>query len=91
MFNEDTFEKMVCDTLSQNGWTYIPSESLPRQYSDVMVEPMVKEALIRLNPCIAVFLNLVQSDINVCPSQVVICQVFHCLNSLFDVMKVSAQ
>ena len=53
MFNEDTFEKMVCDTLSQNGWTYIPSESLPRQYSDVMVEPMVKEALIRLNPCIA--------------------------------------
>lgn len=53
MFNEDTFEKMVCDTLSQNGWTYIPSENLPRQYSDVMVEPMVKEALIRLNPCIA--------------------------------------
>ena len=53
MFNEDTFEKMVCDTLSQNGWTYIPAENLPRQYSDVMVEPMVKEALIRLNPCIA--------------------------------------
>ena len=53
MFNEDTFEKMVCDTLSQNGWTYIPAEKLPRQYSDVMVEPMVKEALIRLNPCIA--------------------------------------
>lgn len=53
MFNEDTFEKMVCDTLSQNGWTYMPSESLPRQYSDVMVEPMVKDALIRLNPCIA--------------------------------------
>lgn len=53
MFNEDTFEKMVCDTLSQNGWTYISAENLPRQYSDVMVEPMVKEALIRLNPCIA--------------------------------------
>ena len=53
MFNEDTFEKMVCDTLKNNGWTYIPAENLPRQYSDVMVEPMVKEALIRLNPCIA--------------------------------------
>ena len=53
MFNEDTFEKMVCDTLSRNGWKYIPAENLPRQYSDVMVEPMVKDALIRLNPCIA--------------------------------------
>lgn len=53
MFNEDTFEKMVCDTLASNGWKYIPAEKLPRQYSDVMVESMVKEALIRLNPCIA--------------------------------------
>ena len=53
MFNEDTFEKMVCDTLSQNGWKYIPADNLPRQYSDVLVEPMVRDALIRLNPCIA--------------------------------------
>lgn len=53
MFNEDTFEHMVCDTLKQNGWKYIPAEKLPREHSDVLVEPMVKAALIRLNPCIA--------------------------------------
>jgi type I restriction enzyme R subunit len=32
------------------GWRYIPAEELPRQYSEVFVEPMVREALIRLNP-----------------------------------------
>ena len=53
MFNEDTFEKMVCDTLKNNGWKYISADDLPRQQSDVMVESMVKNALIRLNPCIA--------------------------------------
>ena len=44
---------MVCDTLTKNGWKYIPAEELPRSYSDVLVEPMVKKALIRLNPVIA--------------------------------------
>ena len=53
MFTEADFEKMVCDTLSMNGWTYIPADGLPRAYSDVLVEPMVKDALIRLNPVIA--------------------------------------
>ena len=54
MFNEDnTIEQMVISTLKGNGWKYIPAEELPRTYSDVMVEPMVKEALIRLNPEIA--------------------------------------
>ena len=53
-FNEDnTIEKMVLSSLSSNGWKYIPAEELPRTYSDVMVEPMVKAALIRLNPEIA--------------------------------------
>lgn len=53
-FNEDnTIEKMVLSSLSSNGWQYIPAEELPRTYSDVMVEPMVKAALIRLNPEIA--------------------------------------
>ena len=50
MFTEADFENMVCDTLSKNGWKYIPAEELPRSYSDVLVEPMVKKALIRLNP-----------------------------------------
>ncbi len=36
-----------------NGWKYIPAEELPRDYSDVYVDSMVKDALIRLNPVIA--------------------------------------
>lgn len=53
-FNEDnTIEQMMISALQENGWRYIPSEELPRIYSDVLVEPMVKEALIRLNPEIA--------------------------------------
>lgn len=54
VFTEDnTIEQMIISSLKNNGWKYIPAEDLPRQYSDVMVEPMVKEALIRLNPEIA--------------------------------------
>ena len=53
MFNENDFEQLVCKTLANNGWRYVPAEQLPRKYSDVLVEPMVKEALIRLNPVIA--------------------------------------
>ena len=54
VFNEDnTIEQMLISTLKNNGWKYVPAEELPRNYSDVMVEPMVKEALIRLNPEIA--------------------------------------
>ena len=54
VFNEDnTIEQMLISSLKNNGWKYIPAEELPRNYSDVMVEPMVKEALIRLNPEIA--------------------------------------
>lgn len=35
------------------GWQYVPPADLPRQPSDVLVEPYVREALIRLNPSIA--------------------------------------
>ena len=50
-FNEDnTIEQMTITTLSNNGWKYVDREHLQREFSDVMVEPMVKEALIRLNP-----------------------------------------
>lgn len=52
MFTEADFEKLVCNTLKNNGWKYIPSDMLARNYSDVLVEPMVKDALIRLNPVI---------------------------------------
>ena len=54
VFNEDnTTEKMVLDKLASVGWTYMPADDLPRQHTDVMVESMVKAALIRLNPEIA--------------------------------------
>lgn len=54
MFNEDnTIEQMVISTLKGNGWNYISADELSRSYSDVMVEQMVKNALIRLNPEIA--------------------------------------
>jgi type I restriction enzyme R subunit len=32
------------------GWRFVSAEELPRQYSDVLVESMVRDALIRLNP-----------------------------------------
>lgn len=32
------------------GWQFIPADQLPRQHSDVFVEAMVRDALIRLNP-----------------------------------------
>lgn len=53
-FNEDnTIEQMAINVLQSSGWKYIPAEELPRMYSDVLVEPMVREALIKLNPAIA--------------------------------------
>lgn len=51
MFDEDnTIEQMLIAALKANNWNYIPAESLPRAYNDVLVEPLVKEALIKLNP-----------------------------------------
>lgn len=50
---ELSFEKMVCDTLSKNGWTFMEPDEIPRALSDIMVNSMVKNALIRLNPVIA--------------------------------------
>ena len=53
-FNEDnTTEQMLLTTLQRSGWEYIPAEELDREESDVMVESMVRAALIRLNPEIA--------------------------------------
>ena len=53
MFKEDTLELMLISLLQNNGWKYIDADNLPREYSDVLVTPMVKDALIRLNPEIA--------------------------------------
>jgi type I restriction enzyme R subunit len=53
MFYESDFEQMLIETIAGNGWKYIPAKELPRSHADVMVEPMVRDALIRLNPEIA--------------------------------------
>jgi type I restriction enzyme R subunit len=53
-FQEDnTIEQMLLATLVENGWKYIPANELSRSTSDVLVESMVKDSLIRLNPEIA--------------------------------------
>ena len=50
-FNEDnTIEKMTVLTLGTKGWKYVAPEDLKREQSEVLVESMLKEALIRLNP-----------------------------------------
>jgi type I restriction enzyme, R subunit len=36
------------------GWRFVPAEQLSRQHSDMLVESMVRDALIRLNPEIEV-------------------------------------
>ena len=51
MFNEEnTVERLVLDTLSGAGWRFMAADDVPRQHDNVLVESMVREALIRLNP-----------------------------------------
>lgn len=51
MFNEEnTVERLVLDTLSGSDWRFMAADDVPRQHGDVLVESMVREALIRLNP-----------------------------------------
>lgn len=52
-FNESHAEKMVIDACIAAGWRYVQADDIPRDYNDVLVDSMVKAALIRLNPCIA--------------------------------------
>lgn len=56
----NTVEQMILDAITkqsgksdQSRWDYVSSEQVPRQFSDVMVEPWLREALIHLNPEIA--------------------------------------
>ncbi len=54
MFNEETtVEQMILDVLPPNGWHFVPAEDLPREHSEVFVESMLRDALLRLNPEIA--------------------------------------
>ena len=66
-FNEDNaVEQLFIETLKKNGWKYIPAEQLDRELSDVMVESMVKNALIRLNPEIEELMKLFISFVLCC-------------------------
>jgi type I restriction enzyme R subunit len=49
----NTVEQMVRDACVTLGWRYIPAPTLPRQPSDVFVESLLCQALIKLNPEIA--------------------------------------
>lgn len=50
-FNEaNTVEQMVLDACVQLGWRYVHAPTLSRQPSDVFVEPLLRAALIKLNP-----------------------------------------
>ena len=50
----NTVEQMVLNVCQGLGWRYASATTLPRQASDVFVEPLVRQALIKLNPEIAV-------------------------------------
>lgn len=52
-FTEQNVEDMVIHAIENSGWTYITADDLPRSESDVLVEKHLRDALIRLNPCIA--------------------------------------
>lgn len=47
-------------------WDYLPAGQLSRQSSDVMVEPWLREALIRLNPEIAAQAWYVYGSVSAC-------------------------
>jgi type I restriction enzyme R subunit len=53
----NTVEQMICDIVCGAGiepnWHFVPHEKIPRQPQEVIVEPWLREALIRLNPEIA--------------------------------------
>src|SRR6478735_4533268 len=47
-----TIQAAVADRLSQSemGWTFVVGDDLPRDYSEVLIESHLLEALSRLNP-----------------------------------------
>lgn len=54
MFNEsNAVEQMILDACKGVGWQYSSATALARQPYDVFFEPILREALIRLNPEIA--------------------------------------
>ena len=53
-FNEaNTVEAFIRDRLADLGWQFVGPTDLPRQPQEALVEPYLRDALIRLNPDIA--------------------------------------
>ena len=46
----DYFDSHLTLHITNLKWRFMPAEELPRQHSDMLVESMVHDALIRLNP-----------------------------------------
>jgi type I restriction enzyme, R subunit len=54
MFNEfNSVERLCLKSLQEHSWQYTPGPELPRTTADVIVWPLVRDALLRLNPSIA--------------------------------------
>src|SRR4051812_19209981 len=50
-FNEaNAVEQMIVDTCKGLGWDFKSSSALTRAHDEVFVEPILRDALIRLNP-----------------------------------------
>lgn len=49
-FNEEALEKMIIESLSQQGYDYQAGEEIERDYHDVLLLPHLRGALSRLNP-----------------------------------------
>jgi hypothetical protein len=49
----NTVEQMLIDAFVPLGWRFLPAPTLPRQTSEVLVESLLRETLIKLNPEIA--------------------------------------
>ena len=45
-FDESQAERMVIDACVAAGWRYVPADDLTRDYGDVLVDSMVKDALM---------------------------------------------
>lgn len=50
---EADIEKMVVDVCAANGWKYLQAAGIGRPERSVLLEGQLREALKRLNPCIA--------------------------------------
>ena len=52
-FNEsNTIEAMLIEAARKAGWDYVPIADVPRNESQILVEPWLVEALRRLNPAL---------------------------------------